>query len=100
MWSTLFLAILFIVTVVALFVWWKINAINAARAETTRAEQDKKTAEQRAEAAKILANQPVPNLAISIAACVNKMAETGQNLNCFPIGGNVLPTLDIPMPGR
>ena len=78
----------------------KINAINAARAETTRAEQDKKTAEQRAEAAKILANQPVPNLAISIAACVNKMAETGQNLNCFPIGGNVLPTLDIPMPGR
>ena len=77
----------------------RINAINAARAETTKAEQDAKTAEQRAAAAKVLANQPVPNLSIAIAACVNKMAETGQNLNCFPIGSNVVPTLAIPNPG-
>ena len=77
----------------------RINAITAARAETTKAEQDAKTAEQRAAAAKVLANQPVPNLSIAIAACVNKMAETGQNLNCFPIGSNVVPTLAIPNPG-
>lgn len=77
----------------------RINAINAARAETTKAEQDAKTAEQRAAAAKVLANQPVPNLSIAIAACVNKMAETGQSLNCYPIGSNVVPTLAIPNPG-
>jgi regulator of protease activity HflC (stomatin/prohibitin superfamily) len=76
----------------------RINAINAARAETTKAEQDAKTAEQRAAASRILANQPVPDLKIAIAACVNRMAETGTNLNCFPIGGNVLPTLEVGRP--
>ena len=76
----------------------RINSINQAIAETTQAAQQKQTAEQRAEAARILANQPVPNLNIAIAACVNKMAETGQNLNCFPIGTNVVPTLAVPNP--
>lgn len=76
----------------------RINSINQARAETTQAIQQKQTASERAEAARILANQPVPDLKISIAACVNKMAETGQNLNCFPIGTNVVPTLAVPNP--
>ncbi|KAB7753681.1 SPFH domain-containing protein [Mycolicibacterium mucogenicum] len=80
----------------------RINAINAARAETTQAEQDAKTAEQRRIAAEALARQPVPDLKIAIAACLNKMAQAGVNLNCFPIGDGVLPTLSIPspVPGR
>lgn len=77
----------------------RINAINAARAQTTQAEQDAKTAVQRRLAAEELARQPVPDLKIAIAGCVNKMAETGQSLNCFPIGANVVGTLDIPNPG-
>ena len=76
----------------------RINQINAARAETTRAEQDAKTAEQRRKAAEVLAGQPVPDLKIAIAACVNKMAESGQSLNCFPIGADVVGTLPIPNP--
>ncbi|QGJ90117.1 membrane protein [Mycobacterium phage Indlulamithi] len=76
----------------------RINAINAARAQTTQAEQDAKTATQRRLAAEELSKQPVPDLKIAIAACVNKMAESGQNLNCFPIGSNVLPTLAVPNP--
>lgn len=76
----------------------KINAINAARADTTRAEQEAKTATQRRLAAEELSRQPVPDLKIAIAACVNKMAETGQSLNCFPLGTNVVPTLSVPNP--
>ncbi|ARW57165.1 band-7-like membrane protein [Mycobacterium phage Riparian] len=76
----------------------KINAINAARADTTRAEQEAKTAEQKRLAAEELAKQPIPDLRIAIAACVNKMAETGQTLNCFPLGNNVVPTLQVPNP--
>ena len=77
----------------------RINAINAARAQTTQAEQDALTAVQKRKAAEELAGQPVPDLKIAIAACVNKMAETGSSLNCFPIGGgNVVPTLAIPNP--
>lgn len=76
----------------------RINAINQARAQTTQAEQDAKTATQRRLAAEELSKQPVPDLKIAIAACVNKMAESGQNLNCFPIGANVVPTLAVPNP--
>lgn len=76
----------------------RINAINAARADTTKAEQEAKTAFQKRLAAEELARQPVPNLQISIAACVNKMAETGTSLNCYPIGSNVLPTMSVPNP--
>ena len=76
----------------------RINAINQSRAQTTQAEQDALTAEQRRKAAEVLAGQPVPDLKIAIAACVNRMAETGQNLNCFPIGTNVVPTLAVPNP--
>ena len=39
-----------------------------------------------------------PDLRIAIANCLNKMAETGHNLNCFPIGQGVVPTLAIPNP--
>lgn len=77
----------------------RINAINGAIADTTRATQEAKTAAQRRLAAEELARQPVPNLQIAIAACVNKMAETGQSLNCFPLGTNVVPTLAVPNPG-
>ena len=76
----------------------RINQINTARAETTKAEQDAKTAEQRRKAAEVLAGQPIPDLKIAIAACVNKMAESGQGLPCFPIGANVVPTLAVPNP--
>lgn len=76
----------------------RINAINQSRAQTTQAEQDAKTAEQRRKAAEVLAGQPVPDLKIAIAACVNRMAETGVSLNCYPIGANVVPTLAIPNP--
>jgi Membrane protease subunits, stomatin/prohibitin homologs len=76
----------------------RINAINQSRADTTKAEQETKTAEQKRKAAEILSGQPVPDLKIAIAACVNKMAETGQSLNCFPIGSSVLPTLSVPNP--
>ena len=76
----------------------RINAINQSRAQTTQAEQDALTAEQRRKAAEVLAGQPVPDLKIAIAACVNRMAETGVSLNCYPIGANVVPTLAIPNP--
>ena len=76
----------------------RINAINQSRAQTTQAEQDAKTAEQRRKAAEVLAGQPVPDLKIAIAACVNRMAETGVSLNCYPIGGSVVPTLAVPNP--
>lgn len=76
----------------------RINAISQSRAQTTQAEQDAKTAEQRRKAAEVLAGQPVPDLKIAIAACVNRMAETGVSLNCYPIGANVVPTLAIPNP--
>lgn len=76
----------------------RINAINGARADYTRAEQEAKTAAQKRAAAEELAKQPVPDLKIAIAACVNKMAETGQSLNCYPIGGGVLPTIEVPHP--
>lgn len=76
----------------------RINAINQSRAQTTQAEQDALTAEQRRKASEVLAGQPVPDLKIAIAACVNRMAETGVGLPCFPIGSNVLPTLNVPNP--
>lgn len=76
----------------------RINNINGAKADQSRAEIEAKTAEARRQAAKVLSEQPVPDLKIAIAACVNKMAESGQNLNCFPIGTNVVPTLAVPNP--
>lgn len=76
----------------------RINNINQAVAETTQATQQKETAVQRRLAAQELANQPVPDLKIAIAACVNRMAETGVSLNCYPIGEGVVPTLAIPNP--
>ena len=76
----------------------RINAINQARADTTRAEQETKTAEQKRLAAEQLAKQPVPDLKIAIAACLNKMANDGVNLNCYPIGSNVVPILAVPSP--
>lgn len=76
----------------------RINNINGAKADQSRAEIEAKTAESRRKAAEELARQPVPDLKIAIAACVNKMAESGQNLNCFPIGGSVVPTLAVPNP--
>lgn len=33
-----------------------------------------------------------------LAVASAKMAESGQNLNCFPIGANVVPTLAVPNP--
>lgn len=76
----------------------RINAINQARADTTRAEQETKTAEQKRKAAEQLASQPVPDLKIAIAACLNKMASDGVNLSCYPIGQGVVPTLAVPSP--
>lgn len=76
----------------------RINNVNGAKADYSKAEIEAKTAEQKRKAAEELARQPVPDLKIAIAACVNKMAESGQTLNCYPIGGNVLPTLEVPSP--
>lgn len=76
----------------------RINAINGSKADQTRALIEAQTAETRANAAKALANMPPPDLRIAISACLNKMAETGNNLNCLPIGGGVVPTLSIPSP--
>lgn len=76
----------------------RINQINEERANTTKAQQEVLTNDARRQAAEKLANMPPPNLRISIANCLNKMAETGKNLNCFPIGQGVLPTVNIPSP--
>jgi len=76
----------------------RINQINEERANTTKAGQEVETNKKRREAAEELAKMPPPDLRISIANCLNKMAETGQNLNCFPIGQGVVPTLAIPNP--
>ncbi len=76
----------------------RINQINEERASTTKAEQEIKTNEARREAAEKLAGMAPPDLRIAIANCLNKMAETGTNLNCFPIGQGVVPTLSIPNP--
>ena len=76
----------------------RINQINEERANTTRAGQEVKTNKKRREAAEELSKMPPPDLRISIANCLNKMAETGTNLNCFPIGQGVVPTLSIPNP--
>lgn len=80
----------------------RINAINQARADTTKAEQDAKTAVQKRAAAEELAKMPAPDLRIGVAACLNKMAESGANLACWPIGSGVLPTLSVPsaLPGH
>ena len=76
----------------------RINQINEERANTTKAGQEVETNKKRREAAEELAKMPPPDLRISIANCLNKMAETGTNLNCFPIGQGVVPTLSIPNP--
>jgi len=76
----------------------RINAINQSRADTTKAEQETKTAEQKRLAAEQLARQPVPDLKIAIAACLNKMANDAVALPCWPIGTNVVPTLAVPNP--
>lgn len=76
----------------------RINQINEERANTTKAEQEIKTNVARREAAEKLAGMAPPDLRIAIANCLNKMAETGQSLNCFPIGQGVVPTLSIPNP--
>jgi len=76
----------------------RINQINEERANTTKAEQEIKTNEARRQAAEKLAGMAPPDLRIAIANCLNKMAETGHNLNCFPIGQGVVPTLAIPNP--
>ena len=76
----------------------KINNINGANADLTKATIDKKTAEQKRLAAEELSKQAPPNLNVAIAACLNRMAESGTNLNCFPIGNGVVPTLAIPNP--
>lgn len=76
----------------------RINQINEERANTTKAAQEVQTNEQRRAAAEKLANMPPPDLRIAIANCVNKMAETGNNLNCFPIGQGVTPILEVPNP--
>jgi regulator of protease activity HflC (stomatin/prohibitin superfamily) len=75
----------------------RINSINEERAKTTQAEQQVKTNDAKRQAAEKLANMPVPDLQIAISACVNKMAESGTALPCFPIGG-VVPTLAVPNP--
>ncbi|WP_078290470.1 SPFH domain-containing protein [Mycobacterium sp. D16R24] len=76
----------------------RINQINEERANTTKAGQEVETNKKKREAAEELAKMPPPDLRISIANCLNKMAETGKNLNCFPIGQGVVPTLSIPNP--
>lgn len=76
----------------------RINEINEERARTTAAAQQVQTNEQKRKAAEELAKMPPPDLKIAIANCLNKMAETGQNLNCFPIGTGVVPTLEVPSP--
>lgn len=77
----------------------RINEINSERAKTTAAEQEIKTNDAKRKAAETLANMPPPNLSIAIANCLNKMAESGVSLSCFPIGGNgVVPTIAIPNP--
>lgn len=57
-----------------------------------------KTNDAKREAAEKLANMPAPDLKIAIANCLNKMADSGVNLNCFPIGQGVVPTLAVPNP--
>lgn len=74
----------------------RINQINEERANTTRAEQEVQTNYQKRLAAEKLAGMAPPDLRIAIANCLNKMAETGNNLNCFPIGSGVTPILTIP----
>lgn len=77
----------------------RINQINEERANTTKATQEVQTNEQKRLAAEKLAGMAPPDLRIAIANCLNKMADTGQNLNCFPIGSGVTPFLEIPNPG-
>lgn len=76
------------------------NQVNAERAKTTAAAQEVLTNEQKRLAAEKLAGMAPPDLRIAIANCVNKMAESGQSLNCYPIGGNALPTIAVPNPGQ
>lgn len=80
----------------------RINDINAERARTTAAEQAVKTAEQTRKANEMLASAPAPQSPLVIIAnCLNKSVE--KNLNpagCWPIGGNVVPTLAVPVPGN
>lgn len=78
----------------------RINQVNAERAKTTAAAQEVLTNEQKRLAAEKLAGMAPPDLRIAIANCVNKMAESGQSLNCYPIGGNALPTIAVPNPGQ
>lgn len=78
----------------------RINDINAERARTTAAEQAVKTAEQTRKANEQLATAPAPpNALVIIQTCVNKALEKGVNPGgCWPIGGNVVPTLAVPNP--
>ncbi|GAS99880.1 Gp116 [Mycolicibacterium canariasense] len=80
----------------------RINDINAERARTTAAGQAVKTAEQTRKANEQLATAPAPpNALVIIQTCINKALDKGQNpAGCWPIGGNVVPTLAVPNPGQ